>query len=197
MDDSGFESLLPSIGITLASAIVLLLAFSIFRTTFDPDRQIALQSAASSIAGDIGTVSSSTIPLRVEKSYDFSGINASISGDYVITSDLSGSEFARPIPVAVCPGRYSDGTNLSWNNTNSIRSLITGICGKDGSKDQPADESNATMLHTVLMQSRIQMALQPLEIDTSKPLIIEKMFVYYTNSTLNSTECDPYVLVYQ
>ena len=96
-DDSGSEELILGIGALIAVAVLLIVAFSLFRATLPADRSVALQSAASEISGDIATVASASVPYSHAEQYSYSGTCLTVSSDYVTALDSSGDSFASSV----------------------------------------------------------------------------------------------------
>ena len=195
-DDHGSEELLLGMGALLASALLLLVVFSLFRTTLPADRSVALQLSASDVSGDIATVASSSVPFSHIEQYRYNGISISISSDYVCANASSGDCFAKPLPVRVTPGRYCS-DNISWNDPTEFRVFLNMTYGDDGSEQSPIDSANASGLNGLLARSRLSMVATPLVIDPTLSLIIEKQFIYFQNNSSSAKECIPCVFVYQ
>lgn len=195
-DDSGSEELLLGMGAILASAVLLLVVFSLFRSTLPADRSVALQSSASVVSGDIASVASSSIPFSHCEHYQFNGITVSVSSDYVTAQDTSGRCFAKPLPVRACPGCYSCGS-VSWDNTAGFRSFVNATFGAEGSEQHPVDAADASDFCDLLSAACQYLVVSPLVVDPSKPLYIEKQLFYFENRSSRSTECIPCVFVYQ
>lgn len=192
----GSEDLLLGLGLLLASAVLLLVAFSLFRSTLPADRGVLLQSCMAEVSGDISTVASSSIPYKHSETYDLSGISLSISSDYVTATDPSGSSFARPLPVRVSPGRYSCGS-LFWNDTSDFKAFNTRAFGAEGTQERPIDSSDQSDFNSIQAASRQYLAANPLTINSTEPVVIEKQFVYFRNVSTGVLEVVPCVFVYQ
>jgi hypothetical protein len=198
MDSRGaLEGLLSCAGVTVASAALLIIAFSISGATRAPDAAIALQSAASAVCGDIGTVAVSAVPYNHSNVYDEDGIALSISSDFVIARSAGGAVFAKPLPVRVYPGRYSDGGSVAWSDTAGIREYLNATFGCRGTPESPLAGENATAVRGILEAARKQMALAPVAIGSGEPVTIEKLPVCFINETSDVEGCDHYVFVYR
>lgn len=195
-DDTGSEELILGMGALVAVAVLLLVAFSLFRASLPADRSVALQSSASEVSGDIATVASASVPYSHAEQYSFSGTCLTVSSDYVIALDSSGGSFARPLPVRVNPGCYS-GSGVTWNSTAEFRDYLNATFGADGSEASPVNSSDASCIAGILASARLDMAATPLAVDPCRPLIIEKQLIYVRNSTRGEMECIPCVFVYQ
>ncbi|CAJ35788.1 hypothetical protein [Methanocella arvoryzae] len=195
-DELGAEELLMGLGALLASAVLLLIVFSLFRTTLPADRSVVLQYCASEVSGDIATVATSSVPYIHARQYRYDGINISISTDYVIAEDRSGGTFARPLPVRVCPGRYSCGS-ISWNGTGGFRECLNLTCGAYGTEQSPVNACNASTITDLLTAACTDMAVNPVPVDPARPLIVEKELIYVRANSSPGTECIPCVFVYQ
>lgn len=192
----GSEDLIFGLGALIATAVLLLLVFSLFRATLPADRSVALQSAASEVAGDVATVATVSVPYSHTDQYTYPGICLYVSSDYVTALDSSGDCFARPLAVRVHPGRYS-GHGVSWNDTAEFRACLNASFGADGSETSPINSCNASSITSLLASVRVDMAATPLTVDPSRPLVIEKQLIYVRNSSYRETECIPCVFVYQ
>lgn len=195
-DECGSEELLMGLGAVLASAILLLIVFSLFRSTLPADRSVVLQSCASEISGDIVTVATASVPYSREGQYSIDGINISISSDFVTAEDRSGALFAKPLPVRVNPGRYSCGS-VSWNGTTEFRRFLNITFGADGTEQSPVDAHNVTGITDMLAAARLDMAGNPVRVDPARPLVVEKLLIYVRANSSMATECIPCVFVYQ
>lgn len=195
-DDQGSEELLLGMGVLLASAILLLVVFSLFRSTLPADRSVALQLCASDVSGDIATVASSSVPFSHVEQYLYNDIRISVSSDFVSANDSSGECFAKPLPVRVTPGRYAS-DNISWTDPSEFRAFLNMTYGADGSERSPIDSVNASGINNVLVRSRLSMVATPLVVDPTRPLIIDKQFIYLQNNSSPAKEGIPCVFVYQ
>ena len=195
-DDQGSEELIMGLGALLASAILLLIVFSLFKATLPADRSVALQYCASEVGGDIVTVATSSVPYERAMQYCYDGINLSISSDYVTAEDQSGGSFVKPLPVRVCPGRYSCGT-ISWNGSADFREQLNVTCGAYGTEQSPVNACNAGSVTDLLAAARRDMAMNPVQVDPALPLVVEKQLIHIRANSGPATECIPCVFVYQ
>ncbi|WP_424357854.1 hypothetical protein [Methanocella sp. MCL-LM] len=195
-DDHGSEELILGLGALLASAILLLIVLSLFRSTLPADRSVALQYCVSEVSGDIVTVATSSVPYERATQYRYGGINLSISSDFVTAEDQSGESFAKPLPVRVCPGRYSCGT-ISWNNPAAFREQLNTSCGAYGTEQSPVNACNAGSVTDLLAVARRDMAGNPVQVDPARPLVVEKLLIHIRANSSPATECIPCVFVYQ
>lgn len=195
-DDRGSEELILGLGAMLASAILLLIVFSLFRSTLPADRSVALQYCVSEVSGDIVTISTSSVPYGRAIQYCYGGINLSISSDFVTAEDQSGASFAKPLPVRVFPGRYSCGT-ISWNDPAEFREQLNITCGAYGTEQSPVNACNAGSVTALLASARRDMAGNPVRVDPVRPMVVEKLLIHIRVNSSPATECIPCVFVYQ
>jgi hypothetical protein len=197
-DDNGtMEGVLAGAGITVAAAVIMLVAIDLYRSTGPADAAIELQTVTAEICGDIGTVAISALPCVRNETGDRQGINIRISSDHVVAVSSTGIEFARPLAVRVYPGNYQGGEGASWNGTAGLREYFNATLEQPGTGESPLSVANGSRARAQLEKARQEMNIYPLCRDPSVPLIIEKMFVYVHNASSGITECEPYVFIYQ
>lgn len=198
MDRAGsMESLLSGAGVALAAAVLMIIVFTLFRSTAPANETIALQSIASGICGDIGTAAISSAPCCFNKTYPASGITIKITSDYVIASDENGREFARALPVRVYPGAYRSGGQALWSDTAGMSEYLNRTFGSPGTAASPLNRTAGSAVTALMEQARREIAATPLDIRSPEPLKIEKRFLHIFNDTSLATEVEPYVFVSQ
>ncbi len=197
MDERGIDyGVLTGAGLVIAAAVVLLLVFSLLRSSEPANTAIALEAAASEVSGDIGTVASMAIPYRVERHYGFDGMNVSISADYVTAS--SGKDaFARPLASRIVPGEYGENGSMLWDGTAGMREYLNASFNATGTKDRPIDDGRSEELGRLMDRASRSTLLSPVEPLPGRPLVIEKTFIYTYNGSTHVTEAASYVLVCQ
>lgn len=197
-DSSGLDhGVLTGLGVTIASAIVLLVVFSIFRSTAPADVSIYMESAACTVSGDINTVASSAIQYSHEDAYMFDGLNISVSSEYVMVSGPGRDTFTRPLSTRIYPGRYLENGSTLWNNTMEMREYLNATFGAPGTRGHPISASRADELKVLLDRACRSMASSPIKIKQGATAVIEKTFIY----TYDNASCipggEPFVFVYQ
>jgi hypothetical protein len=191
-DENGFDyGAVTGIGLAIASAVVLLFIFSMFRTSMAADRTIALESAASEVCGDIETVASMAIPYSAERHYGLDGIDVFVSSGYVNASDGERS-FSRPFACRIVPGKYSENGTLLWNGTAGMREYLNCTFNVTGTEERPV--RNGSPFIELMGRASMSTLSCPVKVPHGKPLLIEKTFIYVANGT--TKEAEPYVLVY-
>jgi hypothetical protein len=195
LDERGFDyGVLTGIGLMIASAVVLLFIFSIFKSTGPADTAIALETAAEEVCGDIGTVASMAIPYKAEHYYGFDGIDISIGADYVTASN-DNDTFARPLISRIVPGAYAENGSMLWNGTAEMREYLNASFNATGTRERPVDNSSSEALRRLMDRASRSTLLCPVEVESKRPLLIEKIFIYTINGS--TTEAEAYVLVYR
>jgi hypothetical protein len=192
-DERGMDyGAVTGIGLMIASAVVLLFVFSLFRSAQPANTAIALESAASGVCGDIETVAAMAIPYKAERYYSFDGMDVSISTDHV-TASAGNITYARPLPCRIVPGKYLRNGTVLWNGTAGMREYLNMSFNATGTREGPV--ANSTALRRIFEDAGRSTLLSPVVVAPGKPLYIEKTFVYTLNGS--SWEAEPYVLVYQ
>ena len=195
MDDEGFDyGILTSVGLLIASALVLLMVFSIFRATAPANTTVALESAADQVNGDIDTVEAMSIPYVHESSYDASGIDLLVSHDRVI-SRSGCSTYARPLVSRVYPGVYIENDTVLWRDTTEFREYLNSSYSSTGTQDDPIQANHSAELKALMGRAGRSILEKPVAITPKKPLVIEKLFIY-TFGEDGVPGGEPYVFVY-
>lgn len=194
---ASMESLLSGAGVALAAAAVMIIVFMLFRSTGQANETISLQSVASEICGDIGTVAVSSVAYGHCETYPVKGITVKITSDYVIASGENCREFARALPVRVYPGSYNSGGQIVWSDTAGLREYANRTFGSPGTAESPLNQTAGIEVRAFLEKARRDMAGRPLDMSAQEPLNIEKLFLFTYNNTSHATESDPYVFVFQ
>jgi hypothetical protein len=193
-DDKGVDyGVITGIGLAIASAVVLLLILSMFRSSAAADRSIALESAASEVCGDIETVASMAIPYHAERYYQMDGIDIDLSSGYVNAS-CGKAAFSRPFAGRIVPGTYSENGTLLWNGTAAMREYLNASFNGTGTEERPLDSNMTGAFRELMDRASMSTVSMPVEVPHGKPLIIEKTFIHFANGTVR--EAEPYVLVY-
>ncbi len=197
MDERGVDyGVLTGVGLVVAAAAVLLLVFSLLRSSQPANTAIALEAAASEVSGDAGVVASMAIPYKVERYYDIEGINVSVSADRV-TASAGKDVFSRPLACRIVPGEYSENGSTLWGGTAGMREYLNASFNATGTEGHPIDDSRSEELRRLMEKASRSTLLYPVEVCPGRPLAIEKTFVYTYNSSTHVAEAIPYVLVYR
>ncbi len=197
MDDRGVDyGVLAGVGLVIASAMALLFIFSLLRAAAPADTAVALEAAASEVAGDVETVAAMEIPYKAGRYYGFDGINVSVSADRV-TAAAGDDVFSRPLATRIVPGIYSEDGLLLWNGTEGMRQYLNASFNAPGTKERPIDGNRSTELGRLMDGARRSTLLCPIVVRPGSPLVIEKTFVYTYNGPARVTEAKPLVLVYR
>jgi hypothetical protein len=195
MEDGGFDyGILTSVGLLIASALVLLMVFSIFRATAPANTMIALESAADQVNGDIDTVQAMSIPYVHESAYDLGGIDLLVSHDRVIARSGC-STYARPMVSRVYPGLYAVNDSVLWSDTAGFREYLNSSFSATGTRDDPIQANRSAELKALMDMAGRSMLENPIAVTPRKPLVIEKLFIY-TIDEGGVPGGEPYVFVY-
>jgi hypothetical protein len=190
------ESLLSGAGVTIAAAVIMLAAIAMFRSTGPENAAIELQTAAADVCGDIGNVAVAAVPCTLNVTCSEQNIDIRVTSDYVIAVNQQGTEFARPLPVRVYPGRYRSTGEVCWNSTLELRQYLNATYGVPGTKESPLSADNGSLTVALLDQAGRDMALHPAYMDQFRQVTIEKLFLYVDNASKGIAEVEPYVFVY-
>lgn len=196
-ENGSLEGLLSGAGIAIAAAVLMLVVFTLFRSTGQVNSAIALHTATSEVCGDIGTAAVSALAYNHCETYPAEGITIRVTSDYVVASDSAGDVFARPLTVRVFPGSYSGHNVIFWNDTAEMRDYINRTIGSRGTEEEPFNVTEGNQAATLMEKACLAMASNPLCINAIKPLTVEKLFLYTYNDSSQAMESDPYVFVYQ
>lgn len=198
MDDhASVERIFSGAGIAIAAAAVMIIAFALFRSTGPANDAVLLQSVASEVCGDIGTVATSSVAYCYNMTYETDGVAITITSDYVVARDNAGGEFARQLPVRVYPGTYASGGPAAWHDPAGMREYINTTFGGHGTEESPLNTTAGHGLSSLLENARRDMAADPLLVRMHEPLAIEKLFLHTYNDTSRTMESEPYVFVFQ
>jgi hypothetical protein len=196
-ESGSLEGLLAGAGVTVAAAVLMVVVLTIFHSTGPANSAIMLQNVASDVCGDIGTAAISSLPYAHIDIYTSEGITVRITSDYVLAGDASGHEFARPLPVRVFPGSYGSQDMIFWNDTGELREYLNRTVGSTGTEEQPFNSTGGSQAVALMEKARRDLAINPLYINTARPLTVEKLFLYTGNDSSHAKESEPYVFVYQ
>jgi hypothetical protein len=194
--NASMESLLSGVGMAIAAAMLMIVVFTLFKSTGHANEAISLQSVASEVCGDIGTAAVSSVAISHNVTYPAEGIMIKITSDYVIAIDETGGEFARPLPVRVYPGSYS-GDQTFWSDTAGMREYINRTLGSPGTEESPLNLTTGIEVTALMENACRDMAGNPLVMSAREPLTIEKLFLYTYNNTSHATESEPCVFVFR
>lgn len=195
--NASMESLLSGASVAIAAAVLMIIVFALFRSTGHANEAISLQSVASEVCGDIGSVAVSSVAFSHNATYPAEKFTIKITSDYVIAIDEAGKEFARPLPVRVYPGSYSCGGQFFWCDTAGVHEYLNGTFGSPGTEESPLDLTAGVEVTALMENACLDMASHPLVMSASEPLTIEKLFLYAYNNTSQTTESEQYVFVFQ
>jgi hypothetical protein len=196
-DSGSMESILSGAGVTLAAALVLVAVVALYRSTGPANAAIVLQTVAADVCGDIGTSAISTVPYIQSYTCDQQGVTIRVTSDYVVASSSPDREFARPLAVRVYPGNYKSPGGVCWNGTAGMREYLNMTFGRPGTRESPLSIDNGSHVSALLERAGMEMASQPVGVDQSTPLIIEKLFIHFRNASSGLTESTSYVFIYQ
>jgi hypothetical protein len=196
LDEEGFDpGIIAGVGLAMASAAVLLLAFALFKTTAPANTAISLEAAASEVSGDLETVGSMAIPYSASRYYGFDGIDVSVSEDRV-TATMGQISFSRPLTIRIEPGKYAENGTLLWNDTRGYRQYLNNSLNATGTSDDPLEPEGSGRLHELMKKAGAGTLLSPIEVVPGQPLAIEKLFVHVAGNETRAPEVNAYVFVY-
>ena len=203
-DESGWaDFFITRIGLILFTTVLLLCAFKIYPLFQEQETQGYLDSKASDIALKLEAVDSTSIPgYRYLYSFDEKNRNVriGISTEYVSGKMNSSAGIwgereethAKILMTHVYP------PNANWSNISGFREYISVMIGngKSGDMTDPLNFSrDKARVDSMFESVKKELARNPFVPDTKKPMIMEKVIIYYTNNAEN-VERD-YVFVYQ
>lgn len=196
LDEGGFDpGIIAGIGLAMASAAVLLLAFALFKSAAPANTAIALEAAASEVGADLETVGSMAVPYVASHYYGFDGICVTVSEDHV-TAERGQVTFSRPLTIRIEPGKYADNGTLLWNDTRGYRQYLNDSLNATGTPDDPLEPKHADRLHALMKKAGAGTLLSPVEVVPGWPLAIEKLFVHVAGNETRAPEVNAYVFVY-
>jgi len=196
LGEEGFDpGIIAGIGLAMASAAVLLLAFALFEAAAPANTAIALESAASEVSGDLETVGSMAVPYSVTRYYDFDGMDVSVSEDHV-TAVMGRISFSRPLTIRVEPGKYAENGTLLWNDTRGYRQYMNNSLNAKGTSDDPLGLEESGRLHELMEKAGLSTLLSPIDVVPGQPLAIEKLLVHVAGNETCAPEVNAYVFVY-
>jgi hypothetical protein len=195
-ESGSLEGLLAGAGIAVVTAVLMLVALTIFRSTYPANSAIMLQNIASEVCGDIGTVATSSIPYNRSGTYPVEGITIRITSDYVLVNG-TGQEFARPLPVRVFPGSYVSSDAIFWNDTAGLREYLNRTVGSPGTEERPFNRTEGSQAAAIMEQACRALASNPISLNPARPLTIEKLLLYTSNGSSQGMWSDAYVFAYQ
>lgn len=188
-------------GLMLFTAVLLLCAFKIYPAFQEQHAMSGLDSAASDIASKIEAVDIVTVP-GYKYVHEFDEENKDkrieISTEFVVTRANIRTPWgerelvhAEPLVMHVYP------PNSNWSNTSGLRRKLSDIgAGKNGDTVSPLDLSdNKEKVDEMFGDIEHELARMPFVPDMDRPLMIEKVLIYYKDGT--ETEVRDYVLIYQ
>ena len=188
------------IGLILFASVLLLSALKVYPMFQEKEEHLELAGIVSDIASKIEATDSTTIPgykynynfnekknVRIEISTEFvsAGTNISMDSERKIIQ-------ARPLVTHVYP------PNNNWSNTSGFREYVSRVIANGSSGDEASplnlsrDKKNVDSMFESIKK---ELSRSPFLPDTEKPLIIEKVIIYYKNQD-EKVERD-YVFIYQ
>jgi hypothetical protein len=202
-DETGWaDFFITRIGLLLFTSVLFLMASEVYPVFQEREAQAYLDVMASDIVSDVEAIEGTTIP-GYRYVYSFDEINKNIkieiSTEYVISrmnrTSLWGDRelvHAEPLIIHVYP------PNCNWSNVSGFREYVSRVIGNGKSGDAASplnlsiDKEGVDML---LDSVNKELAKSPFLPDMEKPMIVEKVIMYYTDRT-GTVESD-YVFVYQ
>jgi hypothetical protein len=188
------------IGLILFASILLLAALRVPQIFEEREAKNYLDSIASGLASKIEAVDTTTIP-GYKYYYQFNEkdkeVLIELSTEYVgVKTKLDDREIfhAEAIVAHVYP------PNSLWNNSAELRGYLSEkISGtkRNGEITSPLDSSDRGNVSKMFSLIRQELAKKPFLLDRKKPLIIEKIIIYYSLGTKEGLEEEDYVLAYQ
>ncbi len=202
-DERGWaDFFITRIGLILFTSVLLLSALKVYPLFQERETQAYLGSIASDITSKIEAVDSTSMPgYRYVYSFDEKNKNVriEISTEYVLarmnkSTGIWGERehtHAEPVVTQVFPA------NRNWSNTSGFREYVKVIGdGKSGDITSPLNFSrDKARIDSMLDSVKKELARSPFLPDSGKPLVMEKVILYYTNHA-QTVERD-YVFVYQ
>ncbi len=202
-DERGWvDFFITRIGLILFTSVLLLSALKVYPLFQERETKASLDSIASDIASKIEAVDSTSIPgYRYVYTFDEENknIRIEISTEYVrarmnkSTGLWGETEYthAEPMVTRVYPA------NGNWSNTSGFREYLkVAGNGKSGDITSPLNFSgDEAKVDSMFDSVKKELARSPFLPDTGKPLVMEKVILYYTNHA-QTVERD-YVFVYQ
>ncbi|MCD1296282.1 hypothetical protein CUJ83_14865 [Methanocella sp. CWC-04] len=178
-DDSGWDlGVITGLGITVASAVLLLAAFCIFKGTAPSDTTIALHSTVCEITGDIDMAYSLTIPYTYERSYDLDNVDVMIASDHIIAMGAGCKTFVKPLTARVYPAKCIEEQHVLWNDTAGMREYLNRTYGATGTDELPLDDHSFKKFRGIMEKAAESMIMDPLKISGKDGLTIEKTFIH-------------------
>jgi hypothetical protein len=197
LDEGGFDyGVLTSIGLIIASAVILLFVFALFGSMRPANTMIALENAACEVSGDLETVGSMAAPYSESRYYGFDGIDVLVSEDRV-TATMGGVSFSKPLTIRISPGKYVDNGSIRWNNTEGYRHYLKCSLNATGTIDDPLDPDHSARFGSLMRKAASSTLLSPVQIVPKRPLLIERSFVYTAGNSAVAPVVNAYVFVYQ
>lgn len=188
------------IGLILFASILLLAALRVPQIFEEREAKNYLDSIASSLASKIEAVDTTTIP-GYKYYYQFNEkdrqVLIELSTEYVgAKTKLDDREMfhAEAIVAHVYP------PNSFWNNSAELRGYLSErISGtrRNGEAISPLDSSDRANVSMMFSSIQRELAKKPYQPDRKKPLIIEKIIIYYSLGPKEGLEEEDYVLAYQ
>lgn len=188
------------IGLILFTSVLLLSGLKVYPMFQEKVENLELAVTVSDIASKIEATDSTTIPgykyiynfeekknVRIEISTEFvsASTNISMGGERKIFH-------ARPLVTHVYP------PNSNWSNSSGFREYVSRVIANGSSGDEASplnlsrDKKNVDSMFESIKK---ELSRSPFMPDTGKPLIIEKVIIYYKNQA-DKVERD-YVFIYQ
>ncbi len=78
-----------------------------------------------------------------------------------------------------------------------MREYINGTFGSPGTEASPLNQTASAGVVTLLKKACRDMAGSPLNVSMTRPLVIEKLYLYTYDNASGVTESEPYVFVFQ
>lgn len=184
---------LTHIGLTIATGILLVIVLSLIFTN-DWQRNAELQSQASSFSNLLSDVENSFFEQIhrfqfPQKSYAYSVMisieyirittKSAWAGDLIVTEKLLASPWF-PLP------------QQNWTTGDSFHTYLNTTYGHHGTQNDSLSLENFTNLSQGQHNMTMYFALHPLEICINEPVFIEKITIFY-----NQTTRQDFLLLYQ
>jgi len=207
-DEKGVMDLcLSNIALIIAAGIIIAAVFSfIYYNEWNRNAELKNMCSGLSIVVegmDTRFFENTTSYFFPEKDYNY---NVSVSTEYVIVNadGTWGNTLSVKYRFLVCPWPRVD--NSDWVSGDELHDYLENTYGQSGNKSEPIQGANVVSVQNYLDDEREQasydLVFEPFYVNIIKPVIIEKVFIYYDSDRNNvwdkgTDDLQEFIIIYQ
>jgi hypothetical protein len=177
---SAMSLMLSELGLFLATTILLTIVFS-FVFSNDWQRRVDLQSVSSDFSNQLDDLAVLFFEHTIEyqfpqKQYPY---QVMVSTEYLILLGSGSSEMNLLVTKRLITQPWVHHMNQTWTTGEDLHEYFNDTAGHPGTQDEPVSLENFTDFFKENLALQSSFAIHPFEIDTLKPVMLERVIIYY------------------